>query len=203
MVDYTTREVPQGEIVEMIFRGPTVMSGYYRDQEATHEAFRGTCFHGGDLVREGAEGFIRVVQRKKDVIIAGGENIYPAELDVVIATDREVADVAVIDVACHRRVETTFVVAVTKVGAGVNEDDLMALCRQKLARYKKQSMVVFVDALPRYVSGKVLKRLPDRAPDRFARARLVRGASPSSASRCSTDGPTRREEGSGERLRQV
>jgi len=146
------------EIWEIVYRGPTVMQGYYRKDEATAEAFAGGWFHSGDLVHRDEDGFIYVADRKKDMIISGGENIYPAEVEAVLMDHEAVADVAVIGVPHPRWVETPLAVVVRAPGAEVTEDDLIGLCRRELAGYKKPSGVVFVDELPRNASGKILKR---------------------------------------------
>jgi len=91
-------DVPVGEVGEIVYRGPTVMKEYYKNPEATAEAFKGGWFHSGDLVRRDEEGFIYVVDRKKDMIISGGENIYPKEIEEVLYTHPGILESAVIGV---------------------------------------------------------------------------------------------------------
>src|SRR4051794_38987339 len=158
IVDDAMNDVPDGQVGEIVYRGPTVMQGYYRNEEATAEAFAGGWFHSGDLVHRDEDGFIYVVDRKKDMIISGGENIYPAEVEAVLMSHDAVADVAVIGVSHPRWVETPLAVVVRAPAAEVTEDELVDLCRRELAGYKKPSGVVFVDELPRNASGKILKR---------------------------------------------
>jgi fatty-acyl-CoA synthase len=158
IVDDDMNDVPQGEVGEIVYRGPTVMKGYFRNEEATAEAFTGGWFHSGDLVREDEDGFIYVVDRKKDMIISGGENIYPAEVEAVLRTHPGVADVAVVGAPHPKWVETPIAIVVPEADGEVTAEALLDHCRAHLAGYKKPSAVVFVDELPRNASGKVLKR---------------------------------------------
>jgi fatty-acyl-CoA synthase len=134
------------------------MQGYWRAAQATAEAFAGGWFHSGDLVREDAEGFLYVVDRKKDMIISGGENVYPAEVERVLLDHPAVAEAAVVGIAHARWVETPLAVIVPALGAQPTEEELIAHCAAHLAGYKKPTAVRFADALPRNAGGKVLKR---------------------------------------------
>jgi acyl-CoA synthetase (AMP-forming)/AMP-acid ligase II len=159
IVDEAGADVPRGEIGEIVYRGPTVMRGYYGKPEATAEAFAGGWFHSGDLVREDADGFLYVVDRLKDMLISGGENVYPAEVERTLMLHPAVAEVAVLGIPHPRWVETPLAVVVTEAGASeVSEAELIEHCRERLAGYKKPSAVVFADSLPRNAAGKVLKR---------------------------------------------
>jgi fatty-acyl-CoA synthase len=158
IIDEAGEDVAQGEVGEIVYRGPTVTQGYFRDEAATAEAFEGGWFHSGDLVQQDEDGYIYVVDRKKDMIISGGENIYPAEIEAVLLAHEAVAEVAVIGVPHEKWVETPLAVVVTQEGAEVSESELIELCRANLAGYKKPSGVVFIEALPRNASGKILKR---------------------------------------------
>jgi fatty-acyl-CoA synthase len=158
ILDEEGADVPRGEVGEIVYRGPTVMQGYHGKPEATAEAFAGGWFHSGDLVREDEEGFIYVVDRLKDMLISGGENVYPAEVERALIVHPGVAEVAVVGIPHERWVETPLAVVVVAAGVEVTEDDLIAHCRERLAGYKKPSAVVFVDELPRNAAGKVLKR---------------------------------------------
>jgi fatty-acyl-CoA synthase len=169
IVDDAMNDVAQGDVGEIVYRGPTVMKGYLGNEEATAEAFAGGWFHSGDLVREDEDGFLYVVDRKKDMIISGGENIYPAEIEAVLMSHEAVADVAVIGVPHPKWVETPFAVVVRPADAEATEAELIEHCREHLAGYKKPSGVAFVDELPRNAGGKVLKRslretFEDRSP---------------------------------------
>jgi acyl-CoA synthetase (AMP-forming)/AMP-acid ligase II len=133
-------------------------SGYLGKDEATREAFAGGWFHSGDLATRDEEGYLRIVDRKQDVIISGGENVYPAEVERALLEHPAVADAAVVGAPHPRWVETP-VAFVVRTGEDVpSEDDLIEHCRTLLAGYKKPSRVVFVDEVPRNAAGKVLRR---------------------------------------------
>jgi fatty-acyl-CoA synthase len=157
VVDPEMRDVAAGEVGEIVYRGPTAFAGYWRMPEATAEAFAGGWFHSGDLVRADAEGFLTVVDRKKDMIISGGENIYCPELEAAISLHPAVREVAVVGLPHPKWVETPVAAVVLRSGAQASAEEIIDWCRSRLASYKKPSRVVFVDALPRNASGKVLK----------------------------------------------
>jgi acyl-CoA synthetase (AMP-forming)/AMP-acid ligase II len=158
LVDDDMQDVPRGGVGEIVYRGPTVFQGYWRNPAATAEAFAGGWFHSGDLCREDEEGYLYVVDRKKDMIISGAENIYSAEVEAVIDAHPKVAEVALIGVPHPKWVETPVAIIVpVDADDPPSEDEIIAHCREHLASYKKPSRVVVVDALPRNASGKVLK----------------------------------------------
>jgi acyl-CoA synthetase (AMP-forming)/AMP-acid ligase II len=140
---------------EIVYRGPMVMRGYWNNPEATAEAFTGGWFHSGDLATRDAEGYLRLVDRKKDMIVSGGENIYPAEVERVLREHPAVDDVAVVGVPHPRWGETPVAFV---VGAEVEASELIEHCRHHLASYKKPTAITFVAALPRNAAGKVLRR---------------------------------------------
>ena len=140
---------------EIVYRGPMVMQGYWNDPEATAEAFAGGWFHSGDLATRDAEGYLRLVDRKKDMIVSGGENIYPAEVERVLREHPAVDDVAVVGFPHPRWGETPVAFV---VGAEVEATELIEHCRHHLASYKKPSAIAFVAELPRNAAGKVLRR---------------------------------------------
>jgi fatty-acyl-CoA synthase len=158
VVDDRLQDVPAGEIGEIVYRGPNVMAGYHGQPEATAEAFSGDWFHSGDLARRDDDGYLWLVDRKKDLIVSGGENIYPAEVERVLLTHPSVSDAAVIGIPHPRWVETPLAVVVGQDAGAVDEAELIDHCRRHLATFKKPSGVVVVDALPRNAAGKVLKR---------------------------------------------
>ena len=162
IVDENMRDVPIGEVGEIVYRAPTLMAGYWNNPRATAEAFAGGWFHSGDLVRSDAEGYIWVVDRKKDMIISGGENIYCAEVENVLAAHPGIVEVAVIGRTDDSWGEVPVAVAAVSV-AGLKLADLSGLLEERLARYKHPKALEIVDSLPRNPAGKVLKnQLRDR-----------------------------------------
>lgn len=150
--------VPSGAIGEVQFRGPNVFAGYWRLPEATAEAFTGDgWFRSGDLGLLDDEGFLRLVDRRKDMVITGGENVYSAEVEDVLFAHAAVAEAAIIGIPDERWGEAVCAVVVLKAGQQVSSDELVAHCRTRLAKYKAPKHVVFVEALPRNAAGKVLK----------------------------------------------
>jgi acyl-CoA synthetase (AMP-forming)/AMP-acid ligase II len=159
IVDENDNDVPVGEVGEAVYRGPTVMKEYYKDPKATAEAMRGGWFHSGDLLRADKDGFVYVVDRKKDMIISGGENIYPAEIEEVLYKHPKILECAVIGVFDEKWGESVKAVVVCKPGEKLTEQEVIEYCKQHLASYKKPRSVDFVDSLPRSTVGKVLKRV--------------------------------------------
>jgi len=158
VVDDAMRDVPVGELGEIVYRGPNVMAGYHEQPDATREAFAGDWFHSGDLGRFDEEGYLWLVDRKQDMIVSGGENVYPAEVERVLLDHPAVAEAAVIGVPHPRWVETPVAFVVPSGQGEAGEAELIAHCRAYLAGYKKPSAIVVVDELPRNAGGKVLKR---------------------------------------------
>jgi len=159
VVDEEDNDVPLGTVGEAIYRGPTVMQEYYKDPEATAAAMTGGWFHSGDLVRQDEEGFMYIVDRKRDTIISGAENIYPAEIEEVLYRHPKVLECAVIGVYDEEWGESPKAVVVCKEGEELTEEEVIEFCKQHLAGYKKPKSVDFIDALPRNPAGKVLKRV--------------------------------------------
>ena len=160
VVDEDMNDVPIGGVGEIVYRAPTLMSGYWNNPEATAEAFAGGWFHSGDLVRMDEDGYVWVVDRKKDMIISGGENIYCAEVENVLASHPDIVEVAVIGRPHEKWGEVP--IAVAAVAASGQEDklsleDLDEFLGERLARYKHPKGLEIVDALPRNPAGKVLK----------------------------------------------
>jgi len=156
VVDAHDNPLPMGEIGEVVARGPNVMRGYYNMPEETKEALRNGWLHTGDMGRFDEDGYLYIVERKKDLIIRGGFNIYPRDIEEVLTTHPSVIEAAVIGVPSERMGEEVkaFVVVRTPVPA----EELMAYCREKLANYKTPSEIEFVDALPRNAIGKIDKK---------------------------------------------
>ncbi|WP_322858415.1 fatty-acid--CoA ligase FadD5 [Mycobacterium europaeum] len=156
VVDENMNDVPIGEVGEIVYRAPTLMSGYWNNPEATAEAFAGGWFHSGDLVRMDSDGYVWVVDRKKDMIISGGENIYCAEVENVLASHPGIVEVAVIGRSHDKWGEVPIAVAAV-AGDSLLLDELEEFLTERLARYKHPKALEIVDALPRNPAGKVLK----------------------------------------------
>jgi acyl-CoA synthetase (AMP-forming)/AMP-acid ligase II len=159
---------------EVITRGPHLFSGYWNQPEATSSALREGWFHTGDIAEVDADGFIYIKDRSKDMIISGGENVYPAEIENVLGSHPGVSEVGVIGQPSVKWGECACAVVVR--GSGWKGDDqllvqeLKALAQQRLAKFKQPKSYVFMDALPRNPSGKILKRMlreafPGPAPE--------------------------------------
>jgi fatty-acyl-CoA synthase len=156
VVDEAMNDVPIGDVGEIVYRAPTLMSGYWNNPEATAEAFAGGWFHSGDLVRMDEEGYVWVVDRKKDMIISGGENIYCAEVENVLAAHPAIVEVAVIARPHEKWGEVPIAVAAV-THDNLRIEDLGEFLDERLARYKHPKGLEIVDALPRNPAGKVLK----------------------------------------------
>ena len=160
IVDDNMNDVPVGEVGEIVYRAPTLMAGYWNNPQATADAFAGGWFHSGDLVRSDAEGYIWVVDRKKDMIISGGENIYCAEVENVLAAHPAIVEVAIIGRPDPKWGEVPVAVAAVDPavsGGDLRLEDLEEFLNEHLARYKHPKVLEVVDALPRNPAGKVLK----------------------------------------------
>lgn len=157
VVDEQAQDVPVGSVGEVVYRGPTVMQGYYRDPEATAQAFRDGWFHSGDLARVDDAGFLYLVDRKKDMVVTGGEKVYPAEVEEVLAHHPKVLEAAVIGIPSSRWGEAVHAVVVPRPGAKVTAEEIMEFCAESLAGFKQPKSVEFAAALPRNAAGKILK----------------------------------------------
>jgi fatty-acyl-CoA synthase len=152
-------EVAPNETGELMLRGPIITKGYWNLPEQTKAAFTDGWFHTGDIARMDEEGYIYVVDRMKDMLITGGENVYPAEVEEVIMAHPKVAEVGVIGVPDERWGESVRAIVVPLPGQELTAEDIQQFCAGKLARYKIPKSVVFMDALPRNPAGKILKRI--------------------------------------------
>ena len=160
VVDEEDKPLPPGpeNIGEIVIRGHNLMKGYYRNPDATAEAFRGGWFHTGDLAYADEDGYLFVVDRKKDMLIRGGYNVYPREIEEVLFAHPAVAEAAVIGRPDERLGEEVVAVLVLKPGAQADPDDIIAYCRERLAAYKYPREVIIVADLPKGPTGKILKR---------------------------------------------
>jgi len=160
VVDEQDKPLPPGSenIGEIVIRGHNVMKGYYGNLAATAEAFRGGWFHTGDLAYADKDGYLFVVDRKKDMLIRGGYNVYPREIEEVLFGHPAVAEAAVVGKADPKLGEEILAFVVPKPGAEADPDDIMAYCRERLAAYKYPREVRIADDLPKGPTGKILKR---------------------------------------------
>jgi fatty-acyl-CoA synthase len=157
VIDEGGNDVAVGEVGEIVYRGPTVMQGYWRMPEANDLAFAGGWFHSGDLCRMDDEGYLYVVDRKTDMIISGGENIYCPEVEAVLRAHPDVVDAALIGLPDPKWGETPRAVIVpVDPDAPPDEATLIAWCKERLASYKKPTSVVIIDHFPLNSAGKVL-----------------------------------------------
>jgi long-chain acyl-CoA synthetase len=164
-------DVPAGEVGEIAIRGHNVMKGYWGRPDATAEAIRGGWFHSGDLARVDDEGYFYIVDRKKDMIIRGGYNVYPREIEEVLYEHPAVAEAAVVGVPHPELGEEVAAFVALKAGEEASADDLRDHCKEQVAAYKYPRHVFFVEALPKGPTGKILKReieVPAEAPAQAA-----------------------------------
>jgi long-chain acyl-CoA synthetase len=157
LVDEAGREVPVGEVGEIAVRHPGIMKGYWRMPEETAASFREGWFLTGDLARRDEDGFVYIVGRKKDMIIYGGFNIYPKEIEDVILQHPGVAEAAVIGLPDPLKGQFPRAVITVKEGARVEPEEILALCRERLAPFKVPRDVVVIDAFPKTATGKIRK----------------------------------------------
>jgi long-chain acyl-CoA synthetase len=158
VVDEDDNEVPDGELGEIVLRGENILKGYFKNPEANEGAFRGGWFHTGDVGYRDEEGFFYIVDRKSDMIIRGGENIYPREIDELLYQHPAVAAAATIGVPDPLYGEEVAAFIVLKNGTKVTEEELIDYCKSKLADYKCPKTVRFVTDIPKGPTGKLLKR---------------------------------------------
>jgi acyl-CoA synthetase (AMP-forming)/AMP-acid ligase II len=159
VVDGEDRPLPLGTIGEICGRGPQLMRGYWNLPEASEAALAGGWMHTGDAGTMDEEGFVYIQDRTKDMVVSGGENVYPREVEDVLFQHPAVADAAVIGVPDERWGEAVKAVVVLRSGESTDEESIIEFCQGRLAGYKRPRSVDFVDELPRNPSGKVLKRI--------------------------------------------
>ncbi|HTU01988.1 MAG TPA: AMP-binding protein, partial [Candidatus Sulfotelmatobacter sp.] len=157
IVDERGHELPIGEVGEIVARGPNVMQGYLNRPEETAEVLRGGWYYTGDLGRLDADGYLYIVDRKKDLILVGGLNVYPREVELALEGHPGVAEAAVVGVPDSLRGEAVKALVIPRSGEAPTPADLLQWCRQRLANYKVPRSIELVSELPRTVTGKVLK----------------------------------------------
>ena len=155
IVDENRNEVEKGQVGELAVKGPGVMTCYYRDEKATAEVLQDGWLFTGDMAKEDEEGFIFLVDRKKDVIISGGENLYPVQIEDFIRTNEKVHDVAVIGLKDKRLGEIAAAIIEVKEGLWMTKEEVDEFCLE-LPRYKRPHQVIFA-RIPRNPTGKIEK----------------------------------------------
>jgi acyl-CoA synthetase (AMP-forming)/AMP-acid ligase II len=158
VVDASGNEVATGEVGEVVARGDNVTPGYWRNDEATRESFRDGWFHTGDLATRDEDGFVTIVDRLKDMILVGGENVYPREIEDTLRTHEGVQDAAVIGIPHDVWGEEVLALVVTRPGVQSDPRALIRHCRERLARFKCPTRVEVVLEIPRNAAGKIQKR---------------------------------------------
>jgi len=171
VVDEAMSDVAPGEVGEIVHRSPHLLSGYWRDPERTAEAFAGGWFHSGDLGLFDAEGYLSVVDRKKDMIKSGGENVASREVEEVLYRHPAISEAAVIGLPDAKWIEAVSAVIVLRAGASASHAEIIAHCAAHLSHFKVPKRLFFHGQLPRNASGKILKRelrltLLERGADR-------------------------------------
>ena len=158
VVDDEDRDVPDGELGEIVLRGENILRGYYKNDQANETAFRNGWFHTGDIGYRDQDGFYYIVDRKSDMIIRGGENIYPREIDEVLYQHPDIAAAAAVGVPDELYGEEVAAVVVLKSGAKTSEQEVIDFCKARLADFKCPKTVHFVEDIPKGPTGKLLKR---------------------------------------------
>ena len=158
VVDANDEEVERGERGELVLRGHHIMKGYHKKPEATAEAMKNGWFHTGDLATMDEDGYIFIVDRVKDMVVRGGYNVYPREVEEAIYEHEGVAEVAVIGVPHEELGEEVAAVVVMKEGENATEEEIIAFARERVARFKYPRSVTFMEDLPKTATGKILKR---------------------------------------------
>lgn len=156
--DDEDHEMADGELGEIVLRGENIFRAYYKNTEATEKAFTNGWFHTGDIGYRDAEGFFYIADRKSDMIIRGGENIYPREIDDLLYTHPAIAEAAVIGIPDELYGEEVAAFVVLREGSTISEDDLVEFCRKHFAEFKCPKSVRFLDEIPKGPTGKLLKR---------------------------------------------
>jgi fatty-acyl-CoA synthase len=157
IVDDEGTDVPEGEAGELLLAGPHMCAGYWRRPEATAEAMRAGWFHTGDVARRDADGFYYIVDRKKEMIITGGENVYPSEVEAILYEHAAVREAAVVGMPDPHWGEAVWAVVSLKPGEAVTPEDIRQHARANLAGYKAPKRVVIVDDVPKSVAGKIVR----------------------------------------------
>ncbi len=162
VVDEDDEEVPQGEVGEVVIRGHNIMKGYWQRPDATEEAMRGGWFHSGDMARTDEDGYFYIVDRKKDLIIRGGYNVFPREVEEVLYEHPKIREAAVVGIPHEQLGEEVGAAVVLHDGEELSPEEVSAYVKENIAAYKYPRQVWFLDELPKGPTGKILKREIER-----------------------------------------
>ena len=158
-MDEKGRSVAAGTVGEVVVRGPIVMNGYWRRPDLTREVIKDGWLHTGDLAIMDEDGFVYIVDRKKDMFISGGENVYPAEIEHILLSHPKILDAAVVGIPSEKWGEVGKAFVVLREGQAMQSPEITGYLEGKLGRYKIPKIFEFVDKLPKTASGKIKKRL--------------------------------------------
>jgi long-chain acyl-CoA synthetase len=159
VVDENGGEVPLNEIGELIIKGDHIMKGYWNLPEETAKTIRDGWLYTGDLAKKDEDGFFSIVDRKKDMLIVGGENVYPREVEEVLYENEKVLETAVVGMRDEAKGEIVKAVIVLKDGVQATRQEIMDFCSERLAKFKVPRIIEFVEELPKSTTGKILRRL--------------------------------------------
>jgi fatty-acyl-CoA synthase len=161
ILDEQGDEVPVGEVGELYSRGPMMFSGYYKLPEQTADSFKGEYFTAGDMAKRDEDGYFYMVDRKKNMIITGGEHVFPSEVESVLVEHEAVFDAAVVGLPHEKWGDQVTAIIILKQGKSATADEIVAFCRGKMAGYKLPRKVVFIkpEEMPRTGTGKILHRI--------------------------------------------
>ncbi|MFO8085745.1 MAG: long-chain fatty acid--CoA ligase [Desulfobacterales bacterium] len=159
VVDMDGKDVAPGELGEVLIGGTNLMKGYWNKPEATAETIRDGWLYSGDMAKLDEDGFLYIMDRKKDMIISGGENIYPAEIEDLLMGHPKIADVGVIGFPSEKWGESIKAIVVPRQGEPVEEDEIITWCQGKIAKFKIPKKIVVTEEIPRTPTGKILKRV--------------------------------------------
>ncbi len=158
IIDQDGKEVEVGQIGEIIARGPQVMKGYFKDPEATVKKIKGGWYHTGDIGRLDEEGYLYVIGRMDEMIISGGLNVYPSEIETVLLNHPKVQEAAVVGIPDAKRGQVIRAIIVLKHGETATYREILSFCKERLASFKMPRQLEFKDSLPKLSTGKVAKR---------------------------------------------
>jgi long-chain acyl-CoA synthetase len=158
ILDENSKEVPAGETGEIVIRGPNIMKGYFNNAEETAKVLRDGWLHSGDIGRLDEDGYLYIVDRIKDMIISGGLNVYPTEVEEILYTHTAVEECAVVGMPHAEYGEAVSAFVKKKQGTECSEEDLISYCKKHIASYKSPKTILFVEELPKSPAGKILKR---------------------------------------------